>query len=302
MRQAPNPIHAASINATNINNGSATSTSIPIVAIAVILVIPLIVFLILFSFLSDSIFEVKIGFLYMNLALFAGFVLLHSYFLLVLRGAGDITKLSLITFLPRAFYVILLGSLIVLDKFTIINSLYSMFIALIISIIIIVGIIKPELKNLRQKFRDIIKETKRYGIHIYFGNVLHEALTHSDKLLISYFLFADSMAYYGLAYMITYPLSHFSNSLATTLFNKFTSQKEINKKVTKINFLFIIITISIFIFLRETIITYLFSVDYMPTISVMLPLALAFGFSGLSKPYTLYLMAKGQGKKVRNIS
>ena len=34
----------------------------------------------------------------------------------------------------------------------------------------------------------------------------------------------------------------------------------------------------------------------------MIPLALAFGFSGLSKPFTLFLMAKGHGKAVRNIS
>ena len=34
----------------------------------------------------------------------------------------------------------------------------------------------------------------------------------------------------------------------------------------------------------------------------MLPLAIAFGFSGLSKPFTHFLMAKGFGKIVRNIS
>jgi O-antigen/teichoic acid export membrane protein len=40
----------------------------------------------------------------------------------------------------------------------------------------------------------------------------------------------------------------------------------------------------------------------MPTVELMLPLALAFGFSGLSKPFTHFLMAKGFGKIVRNIS
>ena len=40
----------------------------------------------------------------------------------------------------------------------------------------------------------------------------------------------------------------------------------------------------------------------MPAIELMLPLALAFGFSGLSKPFTHFLMAKGFGEIVRNIS
>ena len=40
----------------------------------------------------------------------------------------------------------------------------------------------------------------------------------------------------------------------------------------------------------------------MPAVELMLPLALAFGFSGLSKPFTHFLMAKGFGKIIRNIS
>lgn len=269
---------------------------------AAFIIIPFTLFLLFFSLFSDFIFEVKIGILCFKLALFAGIVILHSYFLVTLRGSGDIAKLSLVTFLPKALYLLIIGYLIFIDNFTIFNSLFSLFIAMILSIILILYMIKPEFVNLKQRFKDIISESKQYGIHIYFGNILHEALTHSDKLLISYFLFADSMAYYGLAYMITYPLSHFSNSLATTLFNKFTSQEKINNKVLKINFSFILITVSMFIFLREPIITYLFSDEYMSAISVMLPLAMAFGFSGLSKPFTLYLMAKGQGKQVRNIA
>jgi O-antigen/teichoic acid export membrane protein len=40
----------------------------------------------------------------------------------------------------------------------------------------------------------------------------------------------------------------------------------------------------------------------MPAVELMFPLALAFGFSGLSKPFTHFLMARGFGKIVRNIS
>ena len=64
----------------------------------------------------------------------------------------------------------------------------------------------------------------------------------------------------------------------------------------------ILISVLIFIALREPIIRYLFSIEYLPAVEIMLPLALAFGASGLSKPYALYLMAKGYGKIVRNIS
>jgi O-antigen/teichoic acid export membrane protein len=269
---------------------------------AVILFIPLTISLSLFSLISDSLFEVKIGSLILNFSLFAGLVILHSFFMITLRGSGDISKLSFVIFSPRAIYVLILGYFILVNRFTIVNSLFSMFLALFLTMILIWISIRPLFNSLNHSINEIIKETKQYGINIYIGNLLHETLKHSDKLLISYFIDAESLAYYGLAYMITYPLSHFSNSLATTLFNKFASQNRINKKVLIINFLYIIITVLIFIFLRELIVTYLFSSKYITAIGVMLPLAMAFGFSGLCKPYTLYLMARGQGKKVRNIS
>ncbi len=188
------------------------------------------------------------------------------------------------------------------NNFTLTNSLYFLFVGLLIPIIVIIIIIKPILKNIKQKIANIYCETKRYGIHLYFSNILSETLSHTDKLLISYFLQAESMAFYGLAYILTLPLSHFSKSLATTLFGKFANEEFINSKILKTNLLFISITVFVFILFREYIILYLFSEKYMATIELMLPLALAFGFSGLSKPFTHFLMAKGFGKIVRNIS
>jgi O-antigen/teichoic acid export membrane protein len=54
--------------------------------------------------------------------------------------------------------------------------------------------------------------------------------------------------------------------------------------------------------MRRFIILNLFSAEYLPTVDIMLPLALAFGFSSISKPFALFLMARGAGKAVRNIS
>jgi O-antigen/teichoic acid export membrane protein len=110
------------------------------------------------------------------------------------------------------------------------------------------------------------------------------------------------MAYYGLAFAISFPLTHFSTSMATSLFNRFAHDERISQKVTIGNLLFVTISVIIFIILREPIVIYLFSSDYLPTIDLLPPLALAFGFSGLSKPYTLFLMARKQGRVVRNIS
>lgn len=172
------------------------------------------------------------------------------------------------------------------------------FLALLISILFL----RPKFTAMKLISQKIYKEVKTYGIHLYVSNIWHEIFFHADKFIISYFLTEESMAYYALGYMITFPLSHFSTALATTLFRKFSAQEKINPKVLLLNGLFIVSSVSIFILLRKYIVIYLFSESYMPTIDLIIPLALAFGFSGLSKPFTLYLMARKYGKIIRNIS
>jgi O-antigen/teichoic acid export membrane protein len=134
------------------------------------------------------------------------------------------------------------------------------------------------------------------------SNIWHEIFFHADKFVISYFLSEESMAYYALGYMICFPLTHFSTALATTLFRKFSAQNRINRQVFIVNSTFVVISVLIIIWLREFIILFLFSERYAPVTDLIIPLAMAFGFAGLSKPFTLYLMARKYGKVVRNIS
>jgi len=268
----------------------------------ILLMVPFTLFLFSFSFFSDLLFEVKVSFLYRQNLLFAGLVLLQGFFSAALRGSGDIRFLSLFTFSPRFFYLLILAGIIIFGNYTLQGSVFALFAGVFVALLLIIVIVKPVFTKMKNRIKDIITEIKQYGIHIFLGNIMHETLVHADKLIISYFLPSEAMGYYGLAYMLTFPLSHFSNSVATTLFNKFASQQKIDKKVIHINFLYIYVSVTIFILLREPIIRYLFSPTYLPTVEPLLPLAIAFGFSGLSKPYTLFLMAKGEGKIVRNIS
>jgi O-antigen/teichoic acid export membrane protein len=155
---------------------------------------------------------------------------------------------------------------------------------------------------IKSKSIQIWKEAKSYGSNVFIGTMWAEILIHADKFIISYFLDSQALAYYALAFTLAYPLSHFSTSLATSLFKQFATDQKINQKLSRGNLIFVSISVILFILLRKPIIHYLFSDHYIPTIALLLPLALAFGFSGLSKPYVLFLMAHKQGKIVRNIS
>jgi polysaccharide transporter, PST family len=264
--------------------------------------IPLTLILFIFSFFSDRIFEVKISNLLLIFAPFTGLILLQSHFNLMLRGWGRVNLMAFVTVLPRIIYIILLGYIIFINSFTLQSSLSMWFLGFFLAISLCIFCIRPKFTSIKDTSKKIYEEVKTYGIHLYISQIWHEIFFHTDKFVISYFLSAESMAYYALGYMITFPLTHFSTALSSTLFKKFSAQEKINPKVHIVNGIFVVTSVIIFILLRKYIIIYLFSDNYLPTIELIIPLALAFGFSGLSKPFSLYLMARKHGKTVRNIS
>jgi O-antigen/teichoic acid export membrane protein len=259
-------------------------------------------FFILFSGASDRLFAVRIGDLCSYYAAVTGLILLHSYYVLALRGTGQIRILSLLTISPRIFYLLLLIPLVVWRRFSLIQTLNMFFIGFAISLIAASVYLRPVFKNWLNLFSRFWRDVRSYGIHLYLSNIWTEILFHADKFIISYFLSAQAMAYYGLGYTLTFPLSHFSTSLATTMFNRFAAQTRIGFRVLWVNSVFVTVSVVIFILLRRVIIIHLFSPEYLPTVDIMLPLAMAFGCSGISKPFTLFLMARGESKAIRNIS
>jgi O-antigen/teichoic acid export membrane protein len=257
--------------------------------------------LILSSFV-DRIFEVQIGELLHIYAWFSGIILIHTFLLLALRGYGRIGLMAESTVYPRIFYLVWLLPVILWQSFTIQQTLTAMFAGYAVTVIITIVRMRPVFTDIRVLSRGILAEIRSYGIHLYVGAIWHELLFHTDKLVISFYLDDRSIAYYTLAYMLTFPLSHFSTSLATSLFRKFSQTHIIDRRVLMANFTFVCCSVMIFILFRYQLILGLFSDAYLPSVALITPLAMAFGFSGLSKPFTLFLMARGKGKVIRNIS
>jgi len=259
-------------------------------------------FFLLISFIIDLVFEVKIGRLVYRFAWLSGLVLFHTFFLLALRGYGKMSLLAEATLYPRVFYIVLLIPIILSTAFTTEVTIAAMFGGYAITIIITFIRLNPAFSGFRIQSRRLLNEIRSYGIHMYIGAIWQELLFHFDKLVISFFLDDRSIAYYALAYLLTFPLSHFSTALATGLYRKFSKSEMIERWVFIVNLIFVMCSVMIFIVLKKIIILQLFSEDYLPSVELITPLAMAFGLSGISKPVTLFLVARGFGKIIRNIS
>jgi len=269
---------------------------------AVLFAILSVVALFLLGEFVDSIFEVKVGFLCQKFAYGVGLYVLLAHVSRILRGLGHIKTLAFISISPRIVYSALLIIIILLDDFTLSSTLEMMFWGIVLTLLIVWIYLKPSLTKLAEQSKRIKKEVRAYGRDIYVSLIWGELLLHADKFLVSYFLDSQSLAFYALAFTLSTPLSLFSNSLATSLFNKFASVDIISPKIIRVNLIFVLGSVVVFILLREYLIYYLFSEQYVPVIELLIPLGIAFGFSGLSRPYTMFLMANRHGKIVRNIS
>jgi len=256
--------------------------------------------LFIFSFFIDSIFRTQASNILRAISILAAIIPFQYMLRQVCQGANEIKKMAIANATPKLWY--LAGLLIVISFFKL-----NVFITLVLSltgIIVAVGVIiwslKPRFNNLKKNFKAIWKETKEYGRHVYFGRVASMATYDSDRLLISYFANTTSVGFYSLAMRLTNPMFLLSSSLSITLFKGFAQKKIIPKKVIYFNFLWLLSCCLGLVLLGKYIIVLLFSQRFIKVAPILMILAFANFFRGMTQPYNKFLGAKGQGKFLRN--
>ena len=260
------------------------------------------VFLLLCRDIIGNIFTVDISLLLGLYFPLAGVFLFYDYWQKMLRGAGKIYLLSLFLMTPRVVYLLSLLVLVYVHTFTLIHSTLFNLLSFGVMLIIFISMERLNFRQLKVALNRLLREVKKFGFHMYWAELIQILLYHIDKLFIGFFLNAEQLAYYSLAFTITLPLSLFSTSLSTTLYKSFSQTVKIESKVIFINLIWVLLSLLILILLGPWIVIHLFSEYYQASVPLLLPLAIAFGFSAQSKTFTFYLIAQGEGKIIRNIS
>ena len=256
--------------------------------------------LFIFSFFVDSIFHTQAGNILRSISILAAIIPFQYMLQQICQGANEIKKMAIANVAPKLWY--LAGLLIVISFFKL-----NVFIILVLSltgIIVAVGVIiwslKPRFNNLKKNFKAIWKETKEYGRHVYFGRVASMATYDSDRLLISYFANTTSVGFYSLAMALTNPMFLLPSSLSIILFKGFAQKKRIPKKVIYFIFLWLLGWCLGLVLVGKYIVVLLFSQRFIKVTPILMILAFANFFRGMTQPYNKFLGAKGQGKFLRN--
>ena len=261
-------------------------------------------FIFISSFFVDDIFKTNINHI---LRIISPILFILPFQMLIpqiSRGTNKIYHLMWFNIIPKGLYVIGIVSILLLGLTTIkISTLILInLISTIIGGIIINYNFRPLFNNSKKNFQKIWQKNKKYGIHLYWGQIADQSTYKLDGIFVSYFINTTQLGFYSLAAAITSPMAMLSQSLSTSLFKGFTEKDKIPKKILYFNFLWLSLCVLGLVLLGKFIVTLFFADKFLPVVSLILPLALA-GFSqGMYQPYNMFLGAKGMGKWMRNIS
>jgi len=256
----------------------------------------------LLSLFIDDLLQIKTAFLLRLFWPLSFVLLLQNMLQIVLRGMGRIRLLSVYFFIGRFFYLLMLGSLLYLNRFHLNTVSLSYLISIGLAVLLFSFLPGPSFKQARTHIRTIWQEVREYGRHLYAANLFTAFFYHSDKLLLAYFLDARHLGYYALAFTLSAPIPYFSNALSTSAFRGFAQETGIPKRKLRINILYVTAATTILLVFNRFIVESLFSTDFAPARPAFIILTLAFAVNALSVPYTMYFKAQKRGKEIRNIT
>ena len=252
------------------------------------------------SFFVDRIFETQIGGILRLISILVAFYPFQYMLQQVCQGTRSIERMALQNVVPKLWY--LGGLLILISLFR--PDATAVLVLNITGVIVATGIIvcslRPSFSDLANHVTVIWKETKEYGFYVYIGRVAGMATYNSDRMLISYFVDTTSVGFYSLAMTLTHPMFLLSRSLSTTLFKTFAQRERIPRKVIYVNLLWLTVTCLGLVVLRKYIVMILLGGRFIKVIPILVILAFANLFRGMTQPYNGFLGAKGQGKPLRN--
>lgn len=258
--------------------------------------------LLIISFFVDDLFKSNVKFLIL-IGLIPSLAFPFQFLIqLIFQGSNEVLKLSIYTLMPRLLYFAFIGIAYLLSYFNLVTTSLLYVLSFFIATIVTVIISKPSLKNFNIHLKEIIRETKEYGLKVYIGRVTGMIGYQSNVLLIQYFAREIEVANYSLINFFTTPISVFSRSLCTSLFKGFANQDRIPSRVFKINFIWLTGISLIYILIGGFILEILFSKKYSEAIPLILPMVIANFFMGAFQPYNFFLSAKGKGDYILKIA
>jgi len=158
-------------------------------------------------------------------------------------------------------------------------------------------------KNLRLILKELWGYNKSYGFHVYIGSAFSVGVAQLTGVIISYFGNNNSgVGYYALALALATPLQFIPNTIATTNYKRFSTEKSIPKKLTQVTLLLTVVALIALWLIVPVFITYFYSDKFRPVIYLNMIVSIGLACYGIADYYNRFLGSHGHGKLLRNTS
>lgn len=272
--------------------------------ISAVLYLLLLIVLGIYSFKSNMIFERNLQYAILSTLPLGWTFLLVNFHELYLQGVNRIDLLALSRFLPKFLFFL---SLVLIYSFSITSTLpiflLVYFLSFGITFFLIGILIKPNFNKIKHKIKRIFVSNRVFGFNIYLGALVAVGTSNLSGVLIGYFgVDNTSVGFYNIALQFSAPLALIPNIIATVFFKQFVSDLKIDRKLIVITFVITILCLLALIIIVRPLIVFVYGVEYLASASLTLYLGLGAILYGVSDFFNRFLLSKGRGKELRNIS
>ncbi len=254
------------------------------------------------SFFIDDLFHVRLGTILRAVSPLC--FILPFQFLINSIGVGSnrIGFTSTFTILNKLLFLIPLALVFYFHRLTVPYVVHLNLLAAVAAVIVTVVMFKPSLKNQTATIRKIFEKNRKFGIHLYTGQVADQSALQFGGILIAYFVDTTQLGFYSLAMILCMPVALLSKSLSQSLFKGFADREKVPRRVFVVNALWLLSSLVLLVVLARPIIGLLFGQEFLPAAMFVFPLALAGVLNGIYQPANDFIAVKGKGKWMRSSS
>lgn len=286
-----------------LSNDKMRSSSIRGVMVIILLVCVLILMIGVFATAVIHINNPAIYNLFLTSIPVCAFPLLNNYVNTTAQGDNHIGRLAVARLLPTALYIPI--AYCVYANFGATSNRMMLLQWGLYTVILILVVIstKPRFINLKNVFRDLNEENKRYGIQLYYGSLAMLATNYIGGVTLGVFNNDNTnVGFYTLALTITSSLSMLPGIVGTTYFKQFATMDNIPPKVMKATILITLITCIAFIAFIKPVVTFLYSDSYKIVGVYASWMSVGFCIHGIGDMLNRFLGSHGKGIPIRNSS
>lgn len=230
-----------------------------------------------------------------------GNVLMLNYVNTTAQGDNHIGRISLARLLPSCIYLV---AAFLIFKYFGATPVRMLLLYNGIAILVLLGIIystKPDFSDLRNSFKILGEENKKYGFNVYIGSLVDNSTQYLAGIMIGYYCANNAnVGFYTLALTLASPLAMLPGIIGTTYFKRFAAQSYIDKKVFLASILLSLASLVVFVVCIDFVVGLLYEDSYSSVSTYAIYLAIGTCFHGFGDMINRFLGSHGKGKELRN--